>query len=98
MQDEKLVATISGVVERVNKLISVRPLKSRCLHKPLPPHLFSLFTFFLELISSCAPAPPLPLANRYTGEVGDVVVGRIKEVRVSFIALCRVVSCPVVRV
>jgi exosome complex component RRP4 len=45
VQDEKLVATISGVVERVNKLISVRPLKSR-----------------------------------YTGEVGDVVVGRIKEV------------------
>ena len=54
VQDEKLVATISGVVERVNKLISVRPLKSRCLHKPLPPHLFSLFTSSLS--SSCAPA------------------------------------------
>jgi exosome complex component RRP4 len=45
VQDAQLLATISGVVERVNKLISVRPLKSR-----------------------------------YNGEVGDVVIGRIREV------------------
>ena len=41
----QLVATVSGFVERVNKLVSVRPLNAR-----------------------------------YSGEVGDVVVGRIVEV------------------
>lgn len=40
-----LYASIAGVVERVNKLVSVRPLKSR-----------------------------------YSGEVGDVVIGRILEI------------------
>ena len=42
---EELVASLAGVVERVNKLVSVRPVRSR-----------------------------------YTAEVGDVVVGRVKEV------------------
>lgn len=47
MQSEgKLIATVSGFVERVNKLISVRALHTR-----------------------------------YGGEVGDVIVGRIMEVR-----------------
>jgi exosome complex component RRP4 len=45
VEGEHLLASVSGVVERVNKLVSVRPLRSR-----------------------------------YTGEVGDVVVGRIVEV------------------
>jgi len=44
-KEEQLFATVSGIVEQVNKLISVRPLKSR-----------------------------------YTGDVGDVIVGRITEV------------------
>jgi len=44
-EETELVATISGFVDKVNKLVSVRPLNSR-----------------------------------YTGEVGDVVVGRIVEV------------------
>ncbi|KAG8181427.1 hypothetical protein JTE90_018894 [Oedothorax gibbosus] len=42
----KISATVAGTVERINKLYSVRPLRSR-----------------------------------YTGEVGDVVVGRIVEVQ-----------------
>jgi exosome complex component RRP4 len=42
---DTLIASVAGVVERVNRLISVRPLRAR-----------------------------------YTGEVGDVVVGRIVEV------------------
>ena len=45
IEDGRLIATVSGYVERVNKLISVRPLNSR-----------------------------------YTGEVGDVVVGRVVDV------------------
>lgn len=46
MKDEHLHACVAGVVERINKLISVKPLKLR-----------------------------------YNGEVGDIVVGRIKEVQ-----------------
>nr|XP_002126379.1 exosome complex component RRP4 [Ciona intestinalis] len=44
--DDKLYSSVAGVVERINKLICVRALKSR-----------------------------------YTGEVGDIVVGRVKEVQ-----------------
>ena len=29
MEEDKLIASVAGVVEKVNKLISVRPLKSR---------------------------------------------------------------------
>ncbi|XP_034948815.1 uncharacterized protein Naam [Chelonus insularis] len=47
-EDERLRASVAGVLEKVNKLISVRPLKAR-----------------------------------YQGEIGDVVVGRITEVRQS---------------
>ncbi|KXS20878.1 exosome component 2 [Gonapodya prolifera JEL478] len=43
--NDKLQSSLAGVIERVNKLISVRPLRSR-----------------------------------YSGEVGDVVVGRVTEV------------------
>ena len=32
LNENKLVASVAGVVERVNKLISVRPLKSRSEH------------------------------------------------------------------
>eukprot|EP00112_Aurelia_sp_Birch-Aquarium-sp1_P021747 Seg593.5 transcript_id=Seg593.5/GoldUCD/mRNA.D3Y31 product="Exosome complex component RRP4" pseudo=true protein_id=Seg593.5/GoldUCD/D3Y31 len=45
LHDNKLYASVAGVVERVNKLVCVRPFKTK-----------------------------------YTGEVGDVVVGRITEV------------------
>lgn len=41
-----VISSVAGAVERVNKLLSVRPLKTR-----------------------------------YTGEIGDIVVGRITEVR-----------------
>jgi len=43
--DNKLYASVSGIIERVNKLISVKPLRAR-----------------------------------YSGEVGDIIVGRISEV------------------
>ncbi|KAG0301902.1 exosome non-catalytic core subunit rrp4 [Dissophora globulifera] len=45
IEQEKVLSSVAGVVDRVNKLISVRPLHTR-----------------------------------YTGEIGDVVVGRITEV------------------
>ncbi|CAK8683506.1 unnamed protein product [Clavelina lepadiformis] len=45
-EDHKLYASVAGVVERINKLVCVRALKTR-----------------------------------YNGEVGDIVVGRIKEVQ-----------------
>ena len=46
MVEDSLVATVSGVVEKVNRLVTVRTLHSR-----------------------------------YSAEVGDVVVGRVVEVR-----------------
>lgn len=45
-EETKICASVAGIVERVNRLISVRPIK-----------------------------------NRYNGEVGDVVIGRITEVQ-----------------
>ncbi|ORY02892.1 hypothetical protein K493DRAFT_297688 [Basidiobolus meristosporus CBS 931.73] len=45
LDEERVLSSLAGVVERVNKLISVKPLRSR-----------------------------------YTGEIGDVVVGRIIDV------------------
>lgn len=49
--ESTVISSVAGVVERVNKLISVRALKAR-----------------------------------YTGEIGDIVVGRITEVPdVSFV-------------
>jgi exosome complex component RRP4 len=44
--ESTVISSVAGVVERVNKLVSVRALKAR-----------------------------------YTGEIGDIVVGRITEVR-----------------
>lgn len=44
--DKRVISSVAGVVERINKLICVRPLKTR-----------------------------------YNGEVGDVIVGRIKEIQ-----------------
>jgi exosome complex component RRP4 len=46
MEEDAVTASVAGVVEQVNKLISVRPIK-----------------------------------NRYNGDVGDVIVGRIIEVQ-----------------
>ncbi|XP_023236569.1 exosome complex component RRP4-like [Centruroides sculpturatus] len=46
VRDDKLFASVAGIAERVNKLISVKPLKTR-----------------------------------YIGEVGDVIIGRIREVQ-----------------
>jgi exosome complex component RRP4 len=46
ISDDKVISSVTGKVERVNKLVSVRPLRAR-----------------------------------YTPEVGDLVVGRIAEVR-----------------
>jgi exosome complex component RRP4 len=43
------LSSVTGAVERVNKLLSVRPLKTR-----------------------------------YTAEIGDIVVGRITEVKLPF--------------
>ncbi|XP_055380511.1 exosome complex component RRP4 [Condylostylus longicornis] len=46
IEDDNIKASVAGVIERVNKLKSVKPLK-----------------------------------NRYVGEIGDVVVGRVTEVQ-----------------
>lgn len=45
--DDQLQATVCGIVDRVNKLVTVRPLH-----------------------------------RRYVAEIGDIVVGRVTEVRI----------------
>jgi exosome complex component RRP4 len=57
-EDEKVIASVTGCVQRVNKLLSVKPLKSRCSN-----------SLFLTL-----------LINRYEPQIGDLIVGRIREV------------------
>lgn len=32
MDDSRLIASVPGIVERVNKLVSVRPMRARCVH------------------------------------------------------------------
>jgi exosome complex RNA-binding protein Rrp4 len=34
IENEKVVSSVAGVVDRVNKLISVRPLHTRYIHDP----------------------------------------------------------------
>ena len=66
--DGRLLATTCGVVARVNKLVSVRPLKSRC-----SPGACTQLAMAAEAHTRDA--------CRYTAETGDVVVGRITEAR-----------------
>ena len=76
-----LCASLAGVVERVNKLISVTPVKTRCM--------FVLYLYlYLYLYFLSKPGAPHPNAtitqsyfDRYNGEIGDVVVGRVVEVQ-----------------
>lgn len=69
-----LVASVAGSVQRVNKLVSVQPVSSRCGgHVGLRcAALRTLFQHAHEPVLSC---------GRYSGHVGDVVVGRVVEVR-----------------
>ena len=65
------MATVCGVIQRVNKLISVGPVKARC-------------ATFSRLCCNAQPgntpqAVPFELC-RYNPELGDVVVGRVTEV------------------
>lgn len=64
IHDGNLVATVSGIVDRVNKLVSVLPLKSR----------------YVDSVSYTAGVVPKQSTSRFQGEIGDVVVGRIVEV------------------
>lgn len=64
MNSEEVIASVAGTVERVNKLVTVRAIRTRrVLH-------FSLW-ILRRLYESFL---------RYNPEVGDLVVGRITEV------------------
>ena len=66
-----LVASVAGIVERVNKLVSVRPLQSRCVSLVYVSSYGVLWSRWCPCCLSRA---------RYVGEIGDVVVGRVVEV------------------
>lgn len=79
VDEDKLTASVAGEVERVDKLICVKPLKTRYV---------GLSFFFEQLLlqylcSDCV--VDVLLSCRFNGEVGDVVVGRITEVRSSLV-------------
>ena len=65
-EDGSLIASVAGVVQRINKLISVKPLQSR---------LINITSHNVSSVFVCL------CVYRYAGEVGDVVVGRIVEVQ-----------------
>lgn len=70
MEESNVVSSVAGTIERVNKLISVRPLHSRWVHP---------CEYLFEETALCR-ANILTLKIRYTPEVGDLVIGRIVEV------------------
>ena len=80
----EVVATICGVVERVNKLIYVRALRAR-----LSMNLYNLiflddslmFPFFWFLVRASFLMHLSVLFIRYKPEVGDIIVGRVTEVK-----------------
>lgn len=74
----KLIAAVAGVVERLNKLISVRPLRSRCAARGSgrPNAARSRPSLTARPLAH----PRRPARPSYVGNVGDVVVGRVVDV------------------
>ena len=70
--DGALVATVCGVIQRVNKLISVVPVKARSV--TLPSNLARVCSNPDTSLTSFRPL------CRYNPELGDVVIGRVTEV------------------
>lgn len=71
--DGILMATVCGVIQRVNKLISVVPVKNRYATS-------TLLLQFLETDKSNSTSGMARAPHRYNPELGDVVVGRVTEV------------------
>lgn len=63
---EDLIASLAGTVHQVNRLVSVKAIKNRyCL----------LYCCLFELVDN------IFFNCRYSGEVGDVVIGRVVDVQ-----------------
>lgn len=92
--DGKLLATTCGIVVRINKLVTVRPLKSRraqlqqpaaAAGQPTRPRCRCASGVAATAVHVDSPPRPdetLRSLCRYTAETGDVVVGRVTEARV----------------
>lgn len=66
VENETVLANVAGTIERVNKLVSVRPLRSK---------------YVTDICPLLEPGlNPYVSVDRYRPEVGDLVVGRITEV------------------
>lgn len=80
--DGEVIATVCGVVERINKLVYVRTLRARWAQDDTlaslcgnPEMRFLLFcsVCYMIIAFTC-------IVHRYKPEVGDIVVGRVIEV------------------
>lgn len=90
VDEDKLTASVAGEVQRVDKLICVRPLKTRYVTEmklfnssqvDIQTYTQILNGFMKLCICRGCVFVILLLKCRFNGEVGDVVVGRITEVR-----------------
>lgn len=64
VDNEEVIASVVGTVERVNKLVTVRAIRTRCVLNSLGMTRSLMWEIF----------------QRYNPEIGDLVVGRITEV------------------
>lgn len=67
-----MIASVAGIVERVNKLVTVRALRTRYA-------IVSPIVGYADLLDVLCPV------IRYNPEIGDLVIGRITEASCPFI-------------
>lgn len=54
VQDENILASVAGTLERVNKLVSVKPLRTKCVFLSLPRPSFLLSNSHSPLVGTAA--------------------------------------------
>lgn len=81
MEDDRLHASVAGIVDKVNKLICVKPLKTRWLFcYPTRDTNWAWSPEIDVVLKNGWQLSVTGILFRYNGEVGDVLIGRILEV------------------
>jgi exosome complex component RRP4 len=71
VDNDEVVASVAGTIERVNKLVTVRAMRTR----------YAVFKSLIDLPGLTH------FPRRYNPEVGDLVIGRITEVHILLISV-----------